>query len=181
MDRQRAIKAIEDLLDALGEDRSREGLRDTPRRVADAYAELLCGEGVTAEEPLSKTFAVDGGNIVIEKDISFSSMCEHHLMPFFGRMAIAYVPDKKVVGLSKLARCVEVYSHRLQLQEQLTRQIAEAVMRYLAPKGVLVWCEAEHTCMTCRGVRKPGSKTVTYVTLGEFSAQQVAEALALIK
>lgn len=181
MDRERAIRAIEELLEALGEDTSREGLRETPRRVADMYAELLSGEGETAQEPLSKTFAVDGGNIVIEKDIGFSSTCEHHLMPFFGKIAIAYIPDRKVVGLSKLARCVEVYSHRLQLQEQLTRQIAEAVMQYLAPKGVMVWCEAEHTCMTCRGVRKPGSKTVTYVTLGEFSPQRVAEVAAFLK
>lgn len=181
MDRAKAIKAIEDLLDALGEDKSREGLRETPRRVADMYAQLLAGQNRTAEEELSKTFAVDGGDIVIEKDISFSSMCEHHLMPFFGRIAIAYIPDKKVVGLSKLARCVDIISARLQLQEQLTRQIAEEIMRYLAPVGVLVWCEAEHTCMTCRGVKKAGSKTISYVTLGNFPEDKKAEVLALIK
>ena len=181
MDKQKAMRAIEDLLDALGEDKSREGLKETPRRVADMYEELLYGEGKTAEEPLSRTFAVDGGDIVIEKDITFSSMCEHHLMPFFGKISIAYIPDKKVVGLSKLARCVEVYSHRLQLQEQLTRQIAEAVMEYLAPKGVFVMCEAEHTCMTCRGVKKPGSKTVTYKTLGDFPAEKIAEVAAFLK
>lgn len=181
MDREKAIKAIEDLLDALGEDRTREGLRETPRRVADMYAELLCGNDASAEEPMSRTFAVDGGNIVIEKDIAFSSTCEHHLMPFFGKIAVAYLPDRKVVGLSKLARCVEVYARRLQLQEQLTRQIADAVMEYLAPRGVLVWCEAEHTCMTCRGVRKVGSKTVTYVTAGDFPADKVREVLSLLK
>ena len=181
MDRTKAIKAIEDLLDALGEDREREGLKDTPRRVADMYAQLLSGMNRTAEEELSKTFSVEGGDMVIEKDISFSSMCEHHLMPFFGRIAIAYIPDKKVVGLSKLARCVDICAARLQLQEQLTRQIAEEIMKYLAPKGVLVWCEAEHTCMTCRGVKKAGSKTVSYVTLGNFPENKKAEVLALVK
>ena len=115
--------------------------------------------------------------MIIEKDICFSSTCEHHLMPFFGRIAIAYIPDKKVVGLSKLARCVEVYSKRLQLQERLTSQIAHAIMDYLSPKGVLVWCEAEHTCMTCRGVKKAGSKTVTYKVLGDFPAEKREEAL----
>lgn len=175
------MKAVQDLLEAIGEDISREGLRETPRRVADMYAQLLSGMGRTAEEELSKTFSVNGGDIVIEKDITFSSMCEHHLMPFFGRIAIAYIPDKKVVGLSKLARCVDICSARLQLQEQLTRQIAEEIMRYLAPKGVLVWCEAEHTCMTCRGVKKPGSKTVSFVTLGDFPESVTDRVLALIK
>lgn len=113
MDRAKAIRAVEDLLDALGEDRSREGLRDTPRRVADMYAQLLSGVGKTAEEELSKTFAVEGGDMVIEKDIAFSSMCEHHLMPFFGRIAIAYIPGDRVVGLSKLARCVDICAARL--------------------------------------------------------------------
>lgn len=122
-----------------------------------------------------------GDDIVIEKDITFSSTCEHHLMPFFGRIAVAYIPDGRVVGLSKLARAVEVYSHRLQLQEQLTAQIADAVMEYLKPKGVLVWCEAEHTCMTCRGVRKPGTKTTTYCTRGEFTSEKVMQVLAVVK
>lgn len=180
MDREKAMKAVKDFLEALGEDVSREGLCDTPRRVADAFAEFTAGENATAEEALSKTFAVEGGDMVVEKDISFSSTCEHHLMPFFGRIAIAYIPDKKVVGLSKLARCVEIYSARLQLQERLTAQIANAVMKYLSPKGVLVWCEAEHTCMTCRGVKKAGSKTVTYKVAGDFPADKKAEALALI-
>lgn len=181
MDRQKAIKAIEDLLDALGEDKTREGLKETPRRVADAFAEFTSGENMSAKDALSVTFDVEGGDIVIEKDISFSSTCEHHLMPFFGRIAIAYIPDKKVVGLSKLARCVEVFAHRLQLQERLTSQIADAVMEYLAPKGVMVWCEAEHTCMTCRGVKKAGSKTVTYKVKGDFPKEKIAEVLALIK
>ena len=180
MDRERAMKAVKELLAALGADTESEGLKDTPRRVADAFAEFTSGEGESAQEILSKTFAVDGGDIVVEKDVYFSSTCEHHLMPFFGKVAIAYIPDKKVVGLSKLARCVEVYSKRLQLQERMTEQIAQAVMDYLSPKGVLVYCEAEHTCMTCRGVKKAGSKTVTYKILGDFPADKKAETLALI-
>lgn len=180
MDREKAIKAIEDLLDALGADRTAEGLKDTPRRVADAYAELLFGEGKTAEEHLSRTFNTYCGDMVVETDISFSSTCEHHLMPFFGKITIAYIPDGKVVGLSKLARTVEVYAKRLQLQERLTRQIAEEIMRCLKPKGVFVVCEAEHTCMTCRGVKKPGSKTVTYCSLGEFGRENREEVLSII-
>ena len=181
MDREKAMKAVKDLLEALGEDTQREGLKETPRRVADAFAEFTGGENMSAKEALSTTFNVEGGDMVIEKDISFSSTCEHHLMPFFGKIAIAYIPDKKVVGLSKLARCVEVFAKRLQLQERLTEQIAAAIMEHLAPKGVLVWCEAEHTCMTCRGVKKAGSKTVTYKVMGDFSADKVAQVLALIK
>ncbi len=181
MDRKRAMEAVKQFLEAVGEDPSREGLKDTPRRVADMYAELLSGMGRTAEEELSKTFSCEGGDIVIERDIPFSSMCEHHLMPFFGRMAVAYIPDKRVVGLSKLARCVDVCAARLQLQERLTEQVASAIMSYLAPKGVLVWCEAEHTCMTCRGVKKQGSKTVTFVTKGEFPEDKRAQALAIIR
>lgn len=181
MDREKVIKAVEDLLEALGEDKKREGLADTPRRVADAYAELLSGEGQNAEEHLSRTFASDCGEIVLEKEIYFSSLCEHHLMPFFGKIAIAYIPNGKVVGLSKLARTVDVYSKRLQIQERLTRQIAEEIMRVLKPKGVFVYCEAEHTCMTCRGVKKAGSKTATYCALGAFTKENREEVLALLK
>jgi len=184
LDRERVIRAVEELLDALGEDREREGLKDTPRRVADAYAELLSGEGKTAEEYLSKTFSSDMGGYVIEKGIEFSSTCEHHLMPFFGTVTIAYIPDKKtkkVVGLSKLARTVEVVSKRLQLQERLTNEIAQEIMKYLKPEGVMVICEAEHTCMTCRGVRKAGSKTVTSCVLGNFTEENKREILQLIK
>lgn len=181
MDREKAIKAIADFLAAVGEDVNREGLKDTPARVADMYAELLSGNSDDAARHLSKTFRVQSGDIVIEKDITFSSMCEHHLMPFFGKIAIAYLPGKKVAGLSKLARTVEVYARRLQLQEQLTSQIAQAVYQYLGARGVFVLCEAEHTCMTCRGVKKPGSKTVTYSTAGDFPADRIAEVVALIK
>jgi GTP cyclohydrolase I len=181
MDREKAIRAIQEFLQAVGEDPQRDGLKETPRRVADMYAELLSGNDQTAEEHLSKTFKVEGGELVLEKDIAFSSMCEHHLMPFFGTVAIAYIPDKKVAGLSKLARTVEVYSHRLQLQEQLTEQIADAIMDYLQPKGVMVYCEAEHTCMTCRGVKKMGSKTVTYSVKGNFPTEKINAVFQLVK
>lgn len=181
MDREKAIKAVADFLTAVGEDVTREGLKDTPARVADMYAELLAGNGDDAKKHLSKTFAVQSGNIVIEKDITFSSMCEHHLMPFFGKMAIAYIPQGKVAGLSKLARTVEVYARRLQLQEQLTSQVAQAVYKNLSARGVLVICEAEHTCMTCRGVKKFGSKTVTYSIAGDFPSEKITEVAALIK
>ena len=181
MDREKAIKAVEDLLKALGEDIEREGLKDTPRRVADAFAEFVSGEGQSAREHLEKTFSCEGGEMVVERDIEFSSTCEHHLMPFFGKITIAYIPDGKVVGLSKLARTVEVYSKRLQLQERLTGEISEAIMEYLQPKGVMVVCEGVHTCMTCRGIKKTDSKTVTYSVKGEFSEDNKREVLALIK
>lgn len=181
MDREKAIKAVEMLLEALGEDPSREGLKETPRRVADAFAEFTKGSDEAAATALSKTFTAEGSGLVIEKDIAFSSTCEHHLMPFFGRIAIAYVPNGKVVGLSKLARCVEEYARRLQLQERLTSQIAEALYSSLSPAGVMVWCEAEHTCMTCRGVNKAGTKTVTYSTRGNFSEALVAQVLSAVQ
>ncbi len=181
MDKERAMKAVKEFLIAIGEDPEREGLKDTPRRVAEAFAEFTCGTDEAAKTALSKTFDVEGGDMIIEKDIYFSSTCEHHLMPFFGKVAIAYIPDGKVAGLSKLARCVDAYAHRLQLQERLTSQIAGAVMRELAPKGVLVYCEAEHTCMTCRGVKKAGSRTQTYKVLGDFPQVDIDRALSLIK
>ena len=181
MDRQKAMKAVEDLLDALGADRNSEGLRDTPRRVADAYAELLSGENQTAEEHLLKTFTAASGEMVIERDIFFSSTCEHHLMPFFGTVAVAYIPDGKVAGISKLARTVEVFAKRLQIQERLTEQIAEEIMLRLAPKGVMVICEAEHTCMTCRGVKKFGSKTISYSVKGDFPEEKKREVFNLLK
>ncbi len=181
LDREKVIDAVMQLLEALGEDTSREGLKETPRRVADAYAELLSGEGKTAEEHLSRTFESDCGDMVVERDIYFSSTCEHHLMPFFGKIAIAYIPDGKVVGLSKLARTVDVFARRLQLQERLTAQIAREIRRCLKPKGVFVVCEAEHTCMTCRGVKKAGSVTVTSCMLGEFGEDRRQEVLRLLK
>ena len=181
MDKNRIEKAIKELIEAIGEDPNREGLQDTPSRVARMYEEILSGYEDDAKVHLSKTFTVKTSDIVIEKDIQFSSMCEHHLMPFFGKIHIAYIPNEKVVGLSKLARCVETYARRLQLQEQLTNQVCEALYKNLNAKGVMVVCEAEHTCMTCRGVRKMGSKTITYSVLGDIDDKKKAEILSLIK
>ena len=132
------------------------------------YEEICGGMYESAEEHLKKTFTAENTEMVVEKDITFYSMCEHHMMPFYGKVHIAYIPDGKVVGLSKLARTVEVYAKRLQLQEKMTVEIANALMEHLAPKGVMVLTEAEHMCMTMRGVKKPGSKTVSVVTRGAF-------------
>ena len=179
VDKKKIEKAIKLLLEGMGEDPSREGLVDTPRRVAGMYEEVLSGMDGDATEHLSRQFNVEGSDIVLEKDITFYSLCEHHLMPFFGKVHIAYIPEGKVLGLSKLARTVEVFARRLQLQEQLTRQIADAIEANLSPKGVMVVIEAEHTCMTMRGVKKPGSATVTTVTRGEFKENPRLQTLVL--
>lgn len=168
VDQEKIKEAVKLLLQGIGEDVGREGLAETPERIARMYGELCGGMEEDASEILSKTFRAENTEMVLEKDIVFYSMCEHHMLPFFGKVHIAYIPDGKIVGLSKLARCVEVYAKRLQLQERMTRQIAEAVMEYLSPKGVMVLSEAEHMCMTMRGVKKPGSKTVTYAAKGVF-------------
>ena len=151
-----------------GEDVTREGLIDTPGRVARMYEEIFSGMEENAKEHLSKTFTAENNEMVLEKDIVFYSTCEHHIMPFYGKAHIAYIPDGKVVGISKLARTVEVYAKRLQIQEQMTTQIADAIMEHLAPLGVMVMMEAEHMCMTMRGVKKPGSQTVTFASRGAF-------------
>ncbi len=161
-------EAVRLLLEGIGEDCSREGLLDTPGRVARMYEEIFEGMDQNAAEHLSKTFTVRDSGMVLEKDISFYSTCEHHLMPFFGKVHIAYLPYEQVVGISKLARTVEVYARRLQIQERLTSQIADAVMEHLRPRGAMVMVQAEHTCMTMRGVKKPGSQTVTLAVRGEF-------------
>ena len=179
VDKKKIEKAVKLLLEGMGEDPTREGLVDTPRRVAGMYEEVLAGMDADAKEHLSRQFNVEGSDIVIEKDITFYSLCEHHLMPFFGKVHIAYIPEGKVVGLSKLARTVEVFARRLQLQEQLTRQIADAIEENLSPKGVMVVVEAEHTCMTMRGVKKPGSQTVTTVTRGEFKKNAELQTIVL--
>ena len=179
VDKKKIEKAVKLLLEGMGEDPTREGLVDTPRRVAGMYEEVLAGMDADAKDHLSRQFNVEGSDIVIEKDITFYSLCEHHLMPFFGKVHIAYIPEGKVVGLSKLARTVEVFARRLQLQEQLTRQIADAIEENLSPKGVMVVVEAEHTCMTMRGVKKPGSQTVTTVTRGEFKKNAELQTIVL--
>ena len=166
MDKEKIAQAVRMLLEGIGENPDREGLKDTPARVANMCGELFAGMNIT--EHLSRTFAADNNELVIEKDIQFYSLCEHHLLPFYGKVHIGYVPDGKVVGISKLARTVEVYARRAQIQEQLTAQIADDIMEYLVPKGVVVMIEAEHMCMTMRGIKKPGTKTVTIVNRGCF-------------
>ncbi len=172
VNREKIEEAIRLLLEGIGEDADREGLRETPGRVARMYEELLAGMEADAGAHLSKTFGADNNEMVIEKDITFYSTCEHHLMPFFGKVHIAYIPDGQVVGLSKLARTVEVFAARLQIQERMTVQIADAIMDSLKPKGVIVMAQAEHMCMTMRGVKKPGSQTVTIAARGEFERDE---------
>ena len=172
VDKKKIEMAVRLLLEGIGEDVNREGLKDTPDRVARMYEEIFGGMEEDAGEHLAKTFRVDNSEMVTEKDITFFSTCEHHLMPFYGKAHIAYIPDGKVVGLSKLARTVEVYARRPQIQEKMTSQIADAIMEHLKPRGVMVVLEAEHMCMTMRGVKKPGSRTVTMATRGVFSQDE---------
>lgn len=175
IDKEKVKQAVTLLLEGIGEDCSREGLRETPDRMARMYEEIFAGMGQTPAEALSKTFEVADSGIVLEKDIVFYSICEHHLLPFYGKAHVAYLPDKKVAGLSKLARTVEIFARRLQLQERMTAQIADAVMEHLSPKGVMVMLEAEHMCMTMRGIKKPGSRTVTYAARGLFEEQELLQ------
>lgn len=168
VDQNKIREAVKLLLEGAGEDVNREGLLETPDRIARMYTEIFSGMDEDGEVPLSKVFTVDSSEMVLEKDIVFYSMCEHHMMPFYGKAHVAYIPDGKVVGLSKLARTVEIYAKRLQIQERMTGQIADAIMKYLTPKGVMVVVEAEHMCMTMRGVKKPGSKTVSIAVRGVF-------------
>lgn len=172
MDLKKIEEGVKLILEGVGEDISREGLIETPKRVAKMYEEVFAGLTQNADEHLAKTFAVDNNEMVIEKDITLYSMCEHHLMPFYGKAHIAYIPNGKVVGLSKLARTVDVFAKRPQIQEKLTHQIADAIMENLKPKGVIVAIEAEHLCMTMRGVKKPNTKTFTFVCRGEFEKNQ---------
>lgn len=167
-DQKKIEEAVRMLLEGIGEDVTREGLVDTPNRIARMYEEIFKGMEEDPAQHLCKTFAVDSNEIVVEKDITFYSTCEHHMMPFYGKAHIAYIPDGRVVGISKLARTVEVYARRLQIQEQMTTQVADAVMEHLRPQGVMVMVEAEHMCMTMRGVSKPGSRTVTMAVRGCF-------------
>ena len=168
MDKEKIKKAVELLLEGIGEDKEREGLKDTPDRIARMYEELFAGMGEDAAVHLGKTFTSSHSGMVLEKDITFYSMCEHHMLPFFGKAHVAYIPDGKGVGRSKIARTVEVFARRLQIQEQMGDQIAEALMNDLGAKGAMVMLEAEHTCMTMRGIKKPGSKTVTIAAKGAF-------------
>jgi GTP cyclohydrolase IA len=168
--REQAEEAVRTLIAFVGDDPAREGLLDTPRRVVSAYKELYNGYDVRATEVLERTFSEIGtyDNLVLVRDIPFNSHCEHHMMPFFGKAHIAYMPTERVVGLSKLARLLDVYALRLQTQEHLTSQVATAIEEILKPRGVAVMIEAEHMCMSLRGVEKPGALTVTTHFTGAF-------------
>lgn len=176
VDQDKVREAVRLLLEGIGEDPTREGLVETPDRVARMYSELCDGMDRSASEHLSKTFAVSGDDLVIERDITFYSLCEHHMLPFYGKAAIGYIPNGRVAGLSKLARTVEVFARRLQLQEQLTAQVADALMAEFDCKGAIVYMEAEHMCMTMRGVQKPGTKTATLARRGAFVENPELEA-----
>lgn len=169
MDKARIEKAVKEILYAIGDDPEREGLKETPQRVAKMYAERFRGIEKDPSEHAKKIFHEDKSELVLVKDINFSSTCEHHLLPFYGVGHIAYIPDGgRVVGLSKLARILEEISLRPQMQERITNDVADVLWEVLEPKAVFVILEAEHMCMTLRGVKKPGSKTVTKALRGEF-------------
>lgn len=168
VNKEKVEEAVRLLLEGIGEDLDREGLVDTPARIARMYEEIFSGMDESSKEHLTTRFQVANNDMVMEKDITFYSMCEHHLLPFFGKVHVAYIPNGEVVGLSKVARTVETYAKRLQLQERMTNQIADAILAHLDAKGVMVVIEAEHMCMTMRGIKKPGSKTVTCVKRGAF-------------
>jgi len=184
VDIERAERAISELLAAIGEDRERDGLVRTPARVAAMYEEIFGQVRADPTDYLTATFAAEHDEMVMVRDIPFSSLCEHHLVPFVGQAHGAYIPsdDGRITGLSKLARVVDGYARRLQVQERMTTQIAEAVERALTPRGVLVVIEAEHLCMSMRGVRKPGTTTVTSAVRGLFRSDPAtrAEAMAFI-
>jgi GTP cyclohydrolase I len=184
VDRPRAEAAVRELLIAVGEDPDRPGLKDTPARVARSYGEIFAGLWQDPGEVLATTFDEDHDELVLVKDIPMYSTCEHHLVPFHGVAHIGYIPgeDGKVTGLSKLARLVEVYARRPQVQERMTSQIADALNDVLKPRGVLVVIEAEHLCMAMRGIRKPGSRTVTSAVRGIFRKNPAtrSEAMSLV-
>ncbi|QKW07282.1 GTP cyclohydrolase I FolE [Streptomyces sp. NA04227] len=182
-DEKRAQDAVRELLIAVGEDPDREGLRETPARVARAYREIFAGLWQRPEDVLTTTFDLGHDEMVLVKDIEVMSSCEHHLVPFVGVAHVGYIPstDGKITGLSKLARLVDVYARRPQVQERLTTQIADSLMEILEPRGVIVVVECEHMCMTMRGVRKPGAKTTTSAVRGQLrDAATRAEAMSLI-
>ncbi|MCE3552673.1 GTP cyclohydrolase I FolE [Pseudonocardia halophobica] len=185
VDHARAEAAIRELLIALGEDPDREGLRDTPGRVARAYEEIFAGLYVDPATVLERTFDEGHGELVLVKDIPLYSTCEHHLVPFHGVAHVGYIPsvEGRVTGLSKIARVVDLYAKRPQVQERLTGQVADALVRKLDPRGVIVVIDAEHLCMAMRGIRKPGSRTTTSAVRGLFqtSPSSRAEALSLIR
>lgn len=183
IDFERAEAAVRELLIAVGENPDRDGLRETPARVARAYAETFAGLRMSPEEVLSTTFPIEHDEMILVRDIEVYSTCEHHLVPFHGVAHVAYIPakDGRVTGLSKIARLVEVFARRPQVQERLTTQVADALVDHLHAQGVMVVVEAEHLCMSMRGVRKPGSRTITSAVRGQLrDAATRAEAMALL-
>jgi len=178
-------KAVSTIIEAIGDDPRREGLQGTPKRIADMYTELFAGLDVDAKTELTVRFEVGHREMVILRDIPFYSMCEHHILPFYGVAHVGYIPNKegRVVGVSKLARVVEIFAKRLQLQERMTSQIADAIVEALQPDGVAVVVQAEHLCMTMRGIKKPGSNVITSATRGLFRSRAAtrAEFLTLVQ
>jgi len=185
IDQPRIERAVLEILLAIGEDPERDGLVDTPARVARAYAEQFAGLRQRPEDVLTKVFDADHDEMVLVRDIELYATCEHHLVPFFGAAHIGYIPNEKgqITGLSKLARLVDIYARRPQVQERMTSQIADALVSNLEPRGVIVVIEAEHLCMSMRGVRKPGARTVTSAVRGIFrtSARTRSEAMSLVR
>ncbi len=181
VDLERIARAVREILEAVGEDADRDGLVRTPNRVAAMYAEMFSGLHEDPARHLTTTFEADHDEMVMVRDIPLHSMCEHHLVPFHGMAHIAYIPgdDGRITGLSKLARLVDGFSHRPQVQERLTSQVADALVRVLKPRGVFVVIEAEHLCMSMRGVRKPGALTVTSAVRGLFKDSQATRAEAM--
>ena len=168
MNKEKIEQAVKLFLEGIGEDANREGLVDTPRRISNMCEEIFAGLEDDASNYLSTTFTAKDNEMIIEKDITFYSMCEHHILPFFGKVHIGYIPNGKVVGISKLARTVDVFAKRPQIQEKMTAQIADAIMEELDAKGVMVMVSARHLCMSMRGIKKQDAKTVTYITRGVF-------------
>lgn len=184
IDKKRIEKAVREILIAVGENPNRPDIKETPARVAEMYGEILSGTKASPAKELEVVFEKDHDEIVLLKNIPLYSICEHHLLPFIGRAHVAYIPsNNKVTGLSKLARVVDVFSKRLQVQERLTTDIADLIMKKLTPKGVLVIIEAEHLCMSMRGVKKPGVLTITSAVRGVFRTNEKtrSEAMSLIK
>lgn len=182
MNTSKIQKAVRDILEAIGENPDREGLKETPRRVAEMYAEIFSGIAEDPKKHLSVTYSVLQDEMILLKDIPLYALCEHHLLPFIGKAHVAYLPDRKVVGLSKIVRVVESFSKRPQLQERMTTEIADCIMEQLKPKGALVVISAEHLCISLRGIQKPGTVTVTSAIRGRFKSDERTkiEAFSLI-
>ncbi len=182
MDRDKIQAGVRMILEGVGEDPTREGLLDTPRRVADMYAEIFAGIGADPSEHFCVTFNEGHQEMVLVRDIPLYSVCEHHLLPFIGRAHVAYIPGKsgRICGLSKLARVVDVFAKRPQVQERLTSQVADTIVEHLDPAGVIVVIEAEHLCMSMRGVKKPGSETITSAVRGIFENRPATRAEAML-